>query len=214
MRRLVRIADTPRDSLKGGSLVPPVPQLFAVTDGNLKTVGNGGSAGKADGTDILFTVADGVTKLDHELERYNAATGEVAAWVQISALSPAFTSTTAMLRRRSSRTRRRCGARIQGRVAPWGERGEHDGADSSGTGNTGTNQANTNAKTAARKVGNGLTFNGSSDWVSIASIASLGSGLGSFTISARVKKSSNSSVDVIVWHGHDSDGSGGSYRSS
>ncbi|MCZ2152031.1 MAG: LamG domain-containing protein, partial [Bryobacterales bacterium] len=85
-------------------------------------------------------------------------------------------------------------------------------ADSSGTGNTGTNQANTSSKTAAGKVGNGLTFNGSSDWVSIASSAGLGSGLGSFTISAWVKKSSNSTVDAIVWHGDDSDGSGASYR--
>ncbi len=44
------------------------------------------------------------------------------------------------------------------------------------------------------------------------SSASLGSGLGSFTISAWVKKSSNSTVDAIVWHGDDSDGSGASYR--
>jgi hypothetical protein len=37
--------------------------------------------------DILFTAGDGATKLDHELERYNAATGEVIAWVRIPSLS-------------------------------------------------------------------------------------------------------------------------------
>ena len=43
--------------------------------------------GKSDGTDILFTSSDGVTKLDHELESYNASTGQVIAWVRIPTLS-------------------------------------------------------------------------------------------------------------------------------
>ncbi|MCC6392762.1 MAG: DUF2341 domain-containing protein, partial [Bryobacterales bacterium] len=170
------------------------PVLFAATDANLKTVGNGGRVGKADGTDILFTAADGVTKLNHELERYNAATGEVAAWVQIAALSPAADTVVYVSYGNAS------AGDQQNKTAVWsnGYKGVwHLGenaanttvADSSGTGNTGTNQANTSSKTAAGKVGNGLTFNGSSDWVSIASSASLGSGLGSFTISAWVKKS-------------------------
>jgi hypothetical protein len=63
------------------------PILFSVTDLNLRTVANGGSVGKADGTDILFTASDGVTKLDHELESYNASTGQVIAWVRLPLLS-------------------------------------------------------------------------------------------------------------------------------
>ena len=63
------------------------PMLFSVTDANLKTVANGGSVGKADGTDILFTASDGVTKLDHELEGYSSATGQVTAWVRLPSLS-------------------------------------------------------------------------------------------------------------------------------
>ena len=43
--------------------------------------------GKSDGTDILFTAADGLTKLNHEIETYNAATGQLSAWVQIPTLS-------------------------------------------------------------------------------------------------------------------------------
>jgi hypothetical protein len=62
--------------------------LFSVTDANLKTVANGGSVGKSDGTDILFTASDGVTKLNHELEFYNSTNGQVIAWVQLSSLSP------------------------------------------------------------------------------------------------------------------------------
>src|SRR5262249_13004650 len=48
---------------------------------------NGGSVGKVDGTDILFTAADGVTKLNHEIESYNPGSGGIEAWVQIPNLS-------------------------------------------------------------------------------------------------------------------------------
>src|SRR6266852_2185273 len=63
--------------VSGGSDLTNFPMLFSVTDANLKTVANGGSVGKADGTDILFTASDGVTKLSHEIETYSAATGQL-----------------------------------------------------------------------------------------------------------------------------------------
>jgi hypothetical protein len=63
------------------------PILFSVTDANLKTVANGGQVGRSDGGDILFTSADGVTKLDHELESYNGSNGQVSAWVGLPAVS-------------------------------------------------------------------------------------------------------------------------------
>lgn len=74
--------------VSGTSSLTNFPVLFSVIDANLKTVANGGSVGKTDGTDILFTAADGVTKLPHEIERYNPATGELVAWVKVPALSP------------------------------------------------------------------------------------------------------------------------------
>ncbi|MCK4693953.1 MAG: DUF2341 domain-containing protein, partial [Anaerolineales bacterium] len=40
-----------------------------------------------DGFDISFTASDGTTKLDHEIEYFNEATGELAAWVRIPYLS-------------------------------------------------------------------------------------------------------------------------------
>ena len=39
------------------------------------------------GYDILFTSADGITKLNHERVRYTTATGELIAWVRIPSLS-------------------------------------------------------------------------------------------------------------------------------
>ena len=65
------------------------PMLVSITDVELKSLANGGKVGKIDGTDIVFTAADGITKLNHELESYNASTGAVVAWVQIPALSSA-----------------------------------------------------------------------------------------------------------------------------
>ena len=79
----------------------PVP--ISVTDANLKTVANGGGVGKSDGTDIVFTASDGTTKLDHEIESYNASTGLFISWVRIPALSPtAETCNLRLLRRRFS----------------------------------------------------------------------------------------------------------------
>ena len=83
-RKAVTIDHT---KVSGGSSLANFGVLFSTTDPNLKTVANGGSVGKADGTDILFTAGDGTTRLDHELERYNALTGEVIAWVRIPSLS-------------------------------------------------------------------------------------------------------------------------------
>ncbi|MEE8264025.1 MAG: DUF2341 domain-containing protein, partial [Gammaproteobacteria bacterium] len=37
--------------------------------------------------DILFTSDDGTTKLNHEIEKYNATTGELVAWVKVPTLS-------------------------------------------------------------------------------------------------------------------------------
>jgi Concanavalin A-like lectin/glucanases superfamily/Chitobiase/beta-hexosaminidase C-terminal domain/Domain of unknown function (DUF2341) len=73
--------------VSGSSSLGNFAVLFSATDANLKTVANGGNVGKSDGTDILFTAGDGTTKLDHELERYNALTGEVIAWVRVPSLS-------------------------------------------------------------------------------------------------------------------------------
>jgi hypothetical protein len=42
---------------------------------------------RSDGYDSLFTSSDGTTKLDHEIEQYTSATGQLVAWVRIPSLS-------------------------------------------------------------------------------------------------------------------------------
>jgi MSHA biogenesis protein MshQ len=47
------------------------------------------AAAQADGDDILFTAADGTTKLSHEIESFGSGTGKLVAWVKVPALSDA-----------------------------------------------------------------------------------------------------------------------------
>ena len=67
----------------GGTNLNNFPLLYGVTaDANVAALA------QASGNDILFTAADGITKLNHEVEAYNAVTGQLTAWVQVPALSP------------------------------------------------------------------------------------------------------------------------------
>jgi MSHA biogenesis protein MshQ len=63
------------------------PVLISLLDPNLRTLGNGGHVASANGYDIVFTASDGTTPLDHEIERWNGATGELVAWVRVPTLA-------------------------------------------------------------------------------------------------------------------------------
>jgi RHS repeat-associated protein len=64
------------------------PFLFNTTDSNLATIASGGQVSSASGYDIIFsTDPNGLSKLDHELEQYDPASGQVKAWVRIPTLS-------------------------------------------------------------------------------------------------------------------------------
>jgi len=74
--------------VSGSSSLMNFPVLVSITDPELRPVGSGGKVGKSDGSDIVFTMSDGVTKIAHEIESYNGTAGTVVAWVQVGALSP------------------------------------------------------------------------------------------------------------------------------
>ena len=62
------------------------PMLYSVIDANLATTANGGHVTSASGFDIIFQDSSG-NKLDHEIEQYNATTGQFIAWVRIPTLN-------------------------------------------------------------------------------------------------------------------------------
>ncbi|MFH0804054.1 MAG: DUF2341 domain-containing protein, partial [Candidatus Zambryskibacteria bacterium] len=70
------------DLAKVPSNLTGFPVLISLTDPDLKSVSNGGNVTSANGYDILFTSLNGTTKLAHEIERYNPATGQLIAWVK------------------------------------------------------------------------------------------------------------------------------------
>ena len=61
------------------------PMAIDFTSTDFKTVGNGGKVVQSDGGDIVFTTkhATAPVKLNFEIERYEASTGRVVAWVKI-----------------------------------------------------------------------------------------------------------------------------------
>ncbi|MEM9325674.1 MAG: DUF2341 domain-containing protein, partial [Bacteroidota bacterium] len=62
------------------------PFLISLTDNDLRSTGNGGKVESTSGHDIVFTSSTGVQLLNHELQSYDPASGEYAAWVQIPTL--------------------------------------------------------------------------------------------------------------------------------
>lgn len=73
--------------VSGSTNLTDFPVLISLTDNDLRSTGNGGDVESPNGYDIVFTSADGTTVLDHELESYNATTGEILFWVRFPTLS-------------------------------------------------------------------------------------------------------------------------------
>src|SRR6266478_2308940 len=66
------------------------PVLVNFTNSAFATIANGGHVSNANGYDIrFFSDAALTTLLKWEMERYNASTGEVVAWVKIASVSSA-----------------------------------------------------------------------------------------------------------------------------
>lgn len=68
------------DDVSGSSDLSNFPLMVRITDSDLA------SDAQADGDDILFTSADGSTKLSHEIESYDSGNGALVAWVLIPTL--------------------------------------------------------------------------------------------------------------------------------
>ncbi len=68
------------------------PVLVSFTDADLISVANGGHVESDMGYDVVFKNTSG-TLLDHQMEKYNPATGEYVAWVRIPSLSTSINTT-------------------------------------------------------------------------------------------------------------------------
>jgi hypothetical protein len=128
------------------------------------------ASAQTDGGDILFTSANGTTKLDHEIERYITATGELVAWVEVPSLSGSVNTELYMYYG-------------NGTVADqWNMNGTWDDnyvvvhhlsdlIDSTQYGNNGTNNGATS--TTSGRAGDAYDFDNSTDYIEIADHSTL-----------------------------------------
>ncbi len=79
----------------GPSDLTDFPALISFTSSLLRTTAFGGHTNNSNGYDIIFTDQNG-SKLDHQLEYYDASTGEYVAWVRIPVLSQSSSTTIKM----------------------------------------------------------------------------------------------------------------------
>ncbi len=74
--------------VSGSSALTNFPMLVSLTDADLATAANGGNVNSSNGFDIIFADATGSpVKWSHEIETYNAATGQITMWVKVPSLS-------------------------------------------------------------------------------------------------------------------------------
>ncbi|MEJ2430880.1 MAG: DUF2341 domain-containing protein, partial [Deltaproteobacteria bacterium] len=75
------------DKVSGNSDLTDFPVLIKLSNTSLKGSTNCGYVENPNGYDIIFSDAAQTTRLDHEIEKYDSASGELVAWVRIPTLS-------------------------------------------------------------------------------------------------------------------------------
>ncbi|MBN1674572.1 MAG: DUF2341 domain-containing protein [Kiritimatiellae bacterium] len=75
------------DVVSGAADLRDFPALIEVTDPDLRTVAKGGHVEHSQGFDVMFTAADGTTRLDFERESWTGTAGDFIGWVRIPVLA-------------------------------------------------------------------------------------------------------------------------------
>lgn len=177
--------------------LPDFPVLFSVVDPDLA------ARASADGRDIYFVGADGLSRLEHEIEKWVPATGALVAWVKLPVLSDS-TDTVFYIQYGDPDLAppvNPANVWTNGFVAVWhlaqdpGPGMPGDIVDST-TGNDGA--AHTSMQPSdlvTGQIGDAIDFDGSDDEITFVNPIS---GSGSHTISAWVNQRATSSDDAVV----------------
>jgi hypothetical protein len=161
------------------------------------------SSALANGNDILFTSADGTTKLDHEIENFTVSNGKLIAWVRIPSLSSTTDTAIYMYFNNSGAANQQNAAGVWDTnfKGVWHLREDPSGTapqirDSTSNANHGTSGgAMTASQQIAAKINGGLNFDGSNDYVSTKYVQT---GVTAYTIEAWINTSTTSMQTVIV----------------
>ena len=189
------------------------PVHISLSGNWLKTVGNGGEIYRTEGYDIIFRAQDGVTKLDHEIEKYDGTAGTLVAWVRIPNLS--YNANTIIYMYYGNSTINTSQANPTGVWdtsfgwrAVWHLKEDPSGGapqikDSTSYGNHGTAGGSwPTGDQVAGKIDGSLDFD-AGDYISMGDPASLDMDTSDFTIETwvRLDPSATQDGETIVWKG-------------
>ena len=154
---------------------------------------------QSDFDDVLFTSADGTTKLSHEIEDYDSTNGDIVAWVKIPFLSSSSDTEIFMYYGCGTASNQQNAADVwsNGFVGVWHMSDNTSNTtviDSTGQINGALNE-NTNLHDIAGHIAGALNFDGSDDNVNISGFTS--SNFDYLTISCWVKLGSQSQWATI-----------------
>jgi hypothetical protein len=183
-RKPITIAYT---QVSGGANLTNFPVLISIpNDANLQ------ASAKPDGSDILFTASDGVTKFNHEVEFYSAATGQLIAWVQVPSLSASANTMLFMYYGNPSASPQQNAAGVwdANYAGVWhmaNDAANTTVSDSTSPANNGTAQSDTNVLTTTGEIAEAVAFNGVSDYVNVVRNGNFGLSGQAFTLEAWVR---------------------------
>ena len=152
-----------------GSALSNFTVLINMTDSDLA------SHAQSSGNDILFTAADGVTKLNHQVESYTSSSGKLAAWINVPALNGASQSTSTVIYMYYGNSSAAAQQNVAGTwdssyLGVWhfsDNAANKTVANSVSSGSAGASQANTNTLTTPGVISSALSFNGTNSNVSV-----------------------------------------------
>lgn len=193
----------------GGSTLTNFPVLVSITDTQLRTTSYGGRVNNANGYDIIFTDGSEGTKLSHEIESYDQTTGTLKAWVKIPSLFSGSDTSFYVYYGNSgigSSQENKTDVWSNGYVGVW-----HLGTnllDSTLNANNGTNVGATTG--VAGMVGTAVSFNGSTQRVTVPNTASLKPS--NLTVSMWMKSAgAQQTYACVTWFGQNSAAPNGPY---
>ncbi|MEQ8323202.1 MAG: DUF2341 domain-containing protein [Vicingaceae bacterium] len=149
------------NNVSGGTVLKDFPLLVSVTDNDLRTVANGGNVENGNGFDIVFVDDNGVP-LAHQIEKYNATSGNFIAWVKIPSLFPSVNTNITMYYGNTAVSGDPSSTQVwdNNYQAVWHLHDDFN--DGTSVGNDGTNSGSTDA---AGFIGDGQSFDGSNDFI-------------------------------------------------
>jgi hypothetical protein len=179
------------------------PVLISGTYSYLATTSNGGNVTNANGYDIIFTSdAAGTTPLAFERESYNASTGAVNFWVKVPTLSHTADTVLYLFYGNSSVTTDQ-----SNKTAVWDSnfKGVWHLNETSGTVNSDSTSNAINANKlsasspspAAGLFGGVQSFNGSTDYITVANTPAIDVGGANHTVGIWFKANSYSSYSTL-----------------